>query len=271
MTETALTLAPQQTDQAAQHLLLRLDPDGAHTFDPDAVDRREVSTVVDATGMVILRGQLDPANGASLRAALDHFSKPEPTTEAAGEGEEGEGVMLIPDGRSLRQRQADALGLIARIALEQAGRGKAEVDRPRVVISLPAAECEQVGPMSAPWLARFTCDTVTETFTTGPDGQLSRGRTTRTATDLQRRALHARDRTCVIPGCHTPAPWCDAHHLVWWSRGGPTDLDNLALLCPRHHTDVHTSGGWTLEMIDGVPWARPPTWIDAKRRLIRNR
>jgi hypothetical protein len=36
-----------------------------------------------------------------------------------------------------------------------------------------------------------------------------------------------------------PAQWCAAHHGVWWSRGGPTDHDNLYLLCPRHHTRVH--------------------------------
>jgi HNH endonuclease len=35
------------------------------------------------------------------------------------------------------------------------------------------------------------------------------------------------------------------HHLVHWARGGTTDLDNLVLLCHRHHWMVH-EGGWQL-------------------------
>jgi len=38
---------------------------------------------------------------------------------------------------------------------------------------------------------------------------------------------------------------CDGHHLVHWINGGPTDLDNLVLLCRRHHRMVH-EGGWQL-------------------------
>jgi len=64
----------------------------------------------------------------------------------------------------------------------------------------------------------------------------------------------------VIPGCDAPPERCDAHHVVWWSAAGPTNIDTLALLCPRHHTDVH-AGIWTLRITDGVPWARPPDWI----------
>jgi hypothetical protein len=42
------------------------------------------------------------------------------------------------------------------------------------------------------------------------------------------------------------------------------------LLCGRHHTEVHL-GIWSLFMKDGVPWAKPPVWLDPKRRLIHNR
>ncbi|HSS61195.1 MAG TPA: HNH endonuclease signature motif containing protein, partial [Candidatus Limnocylindrales bacterium] len=47
------------------------------------------------------------------------------------------------------------------------------------------------------------------------------------------------------PGCERPASWCDAHHLVHWIDDGLTDLDNLVLLCRRHHRMVH-EGGWQL-------------------------
>jgi hypothetical protein len=58
-------------------------------------------------------------------------------------------------------------------------------------------------------------------------------------------ALAVRDRGCVFPGCDRPLSWCDAHHLWHWVDGGPTDLNNLALLCRAHHRAVH-EGGWQL-------------------------
>jgi hypothetical protein len=36
------------------------------------------------------------------------------------------------------------------------------------------------------------------------------------------------------------------HHIVWWGRGGRTDLENLLLVCTFHHKLVHEHG-WRLE------------------------
>ncbi|HVH62148.1 MAG TPA: HNH endonuclease signature motif containing protein, partial [Candidatus Dormibacteraeota bacterium] len=58
-------------------------------------------------------------------------------------------------------------------------------------------------------------------------------------------ALNARDRHCRWPGCERPAGWCDGHHLKPWIQGGSSDLENLTLLCGRHHRLVH-EGGWQL-------------------------
>jgi hypothetical protein len=60
----------------------------------------------------------------------------------------------------------------------------------------------------------------------------------RYATDHQRRMLTARDQTCRFPGCTAPATICIAHHVIPWPEG-PTELSNLALLCPVHHHAVH--------------------------------
>jgi HNH endonuclease len=72
---------------------------------------------------------------------------------------------------------------------------------------------------------------------------LDLGRATRVIPPALRRALAVRDGGCVAAGCDRPAPWADAHHLIPWFRGGPTDLDNLVLLCRSHHRAVH-EGGW---------------------------
>jgi hypothetical protein len=61
-----------------------------------------------------------------------------------------------------------------------------------------------------------------------------------------RKALHARDRGCRFPGCHTPAAWTDGHHLHHWADGGPTSLTNLVMLCRFHHVLVHEAG-WTID------------------------
>jgi len=64
------------------------------------------------------------------------------------------------------------------------------------------------------------------------------GRTERTATAAQRRALAARDRGCIIPGCGIPAEVCQTHHVADWAAGGSTDVPNLVLLCWAHHRQV---------------------------------
>lgn len=73
------------------------------------------------------------------------------------------------------------------------------------------------------------------------------GRTVRLATPAQRRALTVRDGGCVFPGCNAPAAWCDAHHVNHFEDGGPTDLNNLALLCRHHHGITHRTG-WTMKL-----------------------
>jgi hypothetical protein len=50
-----------------------------------------------------------------------------------------------------------------------------------------------------------------------------------------------RDQTCQFPGC-TSGRHLQAHHVIPWSSGGPTDLANLVLLCQFHHTCVHEGG-----------------------------
>jgi hypothetical protein len=78
-----------------------------------------------------------------------------------------------------------------------------------------------------------------------PRQPLEVGRATRAVQPAQRSALAVRDGGCVFPDCDRPLAWCDAHHLRHRVNGGPTDLDNLALLCRAHHRAVH-EGGWRL-------------------------
>ena len=65
--------------------------------------------------------------------------------------------------------------------------------------------------------------------------------------------MTVRDADCRFPSCDRPHAWCDAHHIVHWADGGATALDNLVLLCRRHHRMVHGSRGFRVVMADGAP------------------
>ena len=75
-------------------------------------------------------------------------------------------------------------------------------------------------------------------------------------TPAQRRALVARDRHCIATGCTRPPAFCDAHHLTHREDGGETTVDNLVLLCRRHHVLWHR-GKLTLSHLH-VPWLASP-------------
>jgi hypothetical protein len=93
---------------------------------------------------------------------------------------------------------------------------------------------------------RLACDAETVVLVEDDDGQpLSVGRKTRTVSTAIKRALWARDGGCRFPGCGKRR-FVDAHHIRHWSAGGETCLDNLLLLCTRHHRLVH-EGGFRIE------------------------
>jgi hypothetical protein len=122
-------------------------------------------------------------------------------------------------------------------------------------------------PIPISTINQLRCDGDTITTLFGHHGEvLQHGKTRRLATRRQRRALAARDGGCVIPGCTVPPSRCQAHHVTPWVSEnflpGRTDLNNLALLCPFHHSTIHTSA-WQLVMIHGRPHVTPPGWHDS--------
>ena len=78
-------------------------------------------------------------------------------------------------------------------------------------------------------------------------GELNLGRTTRLANRAQRRALRGLYSCCAIPGCRVAYDRCKLHHVIWWTNGGRTDLDNLLPVCSVHHSMIHHDG-WVIEL-----------------------
>ncbi|GAA3511815.1 HNH endonuclease signature motif containing protein [Dietzia aurantiaca] len=57
----------------------------------------------------------------------------------------------------------------------------------------------------------------------------------RLASAIQRLVLYAAHGGCTFPGCTVPARRSQFHHVLEWSRGGPTTIANGALGCHVHH------------------------------------
>ncbi|HXS61392.1 MAG TPA: HNH endonuclease signature motif containing protein, partial [Streptosporangiaceae bacterium] len=74
------------------------------------------------------------------------------------------------------------------------------------------------------------------------------GTATETIPAHLRRAVIARDRHCMAPGCFTPAAGCHIHHTTPKSQGGPTSLKGLILFCPFHHLIVVHQWGWSISL-----------------------
>ncbi len=245
--------------------------------------RRELCTWVGDDGMVVIRGRLTPEVGALVQRALEAASD-RLFREAASALTGGAMAEEVTPG----QRRADALGLLADAALAADLDRGTTGDRYQVVLHVeqeavaserpasrpargPAHEVPardsasteagrfdgvlEVGDsalrVSAETSRRLTCDASVVTMRHDADGAvIDVGRKTRTIPPSIRRVLAARDTGCRFPGCTSRR--CDAHHVEHWSDGGATSLDNLVLLCRRHHRAVHEGGFAVLHGPDGV-------------------
>ncbi|MGA7988554.1 MAG: DUF222 domain-containing protein [Candidatus Dormiibacterota bacterium] len=244
-------------DQALAHDLRRFRDDCAHVrhihdaaaFRAEQAENAEYRSLDlrnEEGGAVFTQGWFDPVGGTTLRTALD------PLARRRG----------ADDLRSRKQRYADALVELAEYCLNAeklpTSGGQAPhlqvtttVDTLRALPGAPAGMLEGCGPIAASTVQRLACDANITRVVMGPDSAvLDVGRTHRLPSVSTRRALRARDGGCAWPGCDRKAAWTAAHHLVHWANGGSTELENLVLLCHRHHRLVHESG-WTLARGDG--------------------
>jgi hypothetical protein len=197
-----------------------------------------------------LFAHLPAAEGAVVARAIEALAARVPQLP----GEEDE---LFADARRADALVAMARGVLA--AEPEAERATVVVHAPLATLQQgePGAELEDGPPIHPETAARLACDARVQTIVEDARGDavfVSPAR--RYPPAWMVRQLRYRDRGCVFPGCGTSA-FTVAHHLRPWSRGGPTTLKNLALLCSFHHRLVHEEG-WRLRRVDGVfLWRRP--------------
>jgi len=209
-------------------------------------ERRHLHISTGLDGWSHIDGFLDPAASANLINALDHLAPPDPEDS--------------PDGpRTLSQRRADGLADLTRHYLN-GDKPLGNTPMVNTVIDVASAlgtkpelaaircEIEGIGPVAQTVLHQMCCNARFSRFImAGESLILDMGRSTRDATPAQRRALVVRDRHCVFSSCDRQPKWCDVHHIEGWVADlGETNIDNLVLLCRRHHTLVHNSR-WTIK------------------------
>lgn len=196
---------------------------------------------------------LDTEGHTVLEAALGPLSAPKPTAGS-------------PDLRNSDRRRGDALVELVRRAVG-AGQSVPATAKAQLFISIDYSQLArrlqgappdrrargsgiaagtvvggtQAGRLLGPeTVRRLACDASLIPLVLGTGGEiLDWGRAKRLFTPAQTARLWLRDGGCTFPGCDSPAQWADAHHLVHWADGGPTDLGNSALLCGHHHQLVH--------------------------------
>jgi len=163
--------------------------------------------------------------------------RPEESASAEGSGRPEESASAEGGPRAETADSARAAGTGERVDL--AGLSLAQRSR---ATRLPTATTADGTTLSRATVLRLLCGASTRLMLHARDGRpLDLGRRRRHASLKQRAALRERDGGCRFPGCtqrHRLIP----HHSVFWSRGGPTDLDLLVLLCPTHHRAVHELG-----------------------------
>ncbi len=118
-------------------------------------------------------------------------------------------------------------------------------------------ELEGEGVLHPEVARRLSCDARVETVVEDKQGRLKVGRATREPPSWMLRQLRYRDSGCRFPGCGTRR-FAQAHHIVWWGKGGRTELDNLLLVCSFHHKLVHELGwGIRREEAGEITWVTP--------------
>ncbi|ELB90483.1 hypothetical protein Rwratislav_23659 [Rhodococcus wratislaviensis IFP 2016] len=280
---------PTANTDAVRAVIARLER-AFESDDPlpsEDTDLNEFHASKTLNGRVAVRGDLDAVTGEMLLSALSGLSKPRPAQDGT------------KDPRTPGQRRADGFTELLRRYLDSGIAGEEGGERPHVSVHVNAkdladhTDCsaraqqdaassddslftvdgvawtEWMGPLSLRAARLLSCDSIYTPIVLDDNGApLDLGISTRTVTKRQRKALVARDRGCAFPGCGAPPSWCEGHHIIHWSAGGPSDMGNLVLLCGFHHRLLHHSD-WEIEMgADRHPTFIPPGQVDWERNPI---
>jgi len=242
-----------------RHLRHRLNPQELADEEEEQHQRSWMNLNQRWDGSYEFEGLLDAEGGTVLKQAIQGVLGPRAND----------------DERSPAQRRAAGLVAVGRHCLDSGELPARGGQKPHITITAtletlrgdpgsPAAELDWGLPISGEALRRIACDAELTPILLAQNGDpLYVGRTRRTVTPRQRKALAERDRHCVWPDCGAKPDWCEGHHERLWVKGGLTNLDELALLCGGHHRKHHR--GYRLDRRPGGEVVVVPP---KRRRLV---
>lgn len=212
----------------------------------------------------------DAGAGAGAGAGADAGDEQDDTVDAFNSDQRA-----VIDARTPVQKRHDAFAAALAIAARHRDMPTLGGASPTLVVTmdvrdlergsgwaaLPGAHGHPHGQVPARVAAQTGCTGTIQRVVFDEGRIIGISSTDRVFTVHQRRAIVARDKECLIPGCHVPASWCEIHHVTEHARGGPTDTDNGVPLCWWHHRSLDGSG-WEIRMDSGVPQVRGPAWWD---------
>ncbi|MBP1234920.1 hypothetical protein JOE40_000387 [Arthrobacter sp. PvP102] len=284
------TAAEHDTDfvtRIARQWTEAIDQDGSEPSEEELRHRQGVFIRKPRRGLQHVEFFATPDQYEPLLTVMNTATNPRTQPEAA-EGNDGtisgEGDL---DRRTRPQQLLDGLVSAAKTALATGNLPAAGGLRPQVMVTIDYRDLldtlEQgtpgrgtgsftfTGPVTAATVRKIACDADIIPVLLGGQGRiLDIGRTTRIFPPHIRKALTARDQGCAFPGCTIPAPWCEAHHITYWSHGGTTSTENGTLLCSHHHHLMHKEQ-WHIQVKTGITWFIPPPHIDPHQQPRRNR
>ena len=210
---------------------------------------RQLDTRWNESGCLEIRARLTAEQGAIVLKALEAAVQSLKDAEV----EENAPAGALSHGH----RRADAMVVMASQSLKSSSTNLNTSDRFQVVVHVdsqvlsgevdtkptgePDCYIEKEVAVPVETARRLSCSCKIVTALTKGSEPLNIGRSTRAVSTAVRRALAIRDGQCSFPGCDCNKH-LDAHHIVHWSGGGETSLDNLIEVCHYHHVKLHEGG-----------------------------
>jgi hypothetical protein len=190
--------------------------------------RRSLSVLRGLDGSWKVNGVLDALNGELVATALDAVM----------------GKAAPEETRTVAQRRADALISMAIATMkDKQPSGTLAASQATIIVTAETGETTTAGrvPVSRSVRDAIFCDAlVTVVKKTCIGIVFDVGTPDNPIPDRNRKAVHARDTCCRMPGCSASARYCDIHHVKNRQDGGTHELPNLVLLCRFHHRQVHS-------------------------------
>jgi hypothetical protein len=222
-------------------------------------DRSLTWWLFDDDRRVAIEALLPAAEGMMAVKAIERLAErklKDPDIDESAQGSED-------PAPTIDQRRADALVELCSQSID----ADFDADRATVIVHAELSAilgdgtgCEiDGGPViHAEVVRRMLCDGRLESvITDGDRGVVGLGRASREPSPHLYRKVLQRDGGCTFPGCGSRR-YIHAHHIWHWIYGGPTDLDNLTIVCGFHHRLIHERG-WHVHVNDdgSTIWFRP--------------